>query len=294
MEETGCDQGEAELALELANQDLGRAIRTIESLLRHISALKGKFYFPQKNLYGLLLIVINTKNKEILRLRTVVSYNPALYENSPTMDWYALEKLIYSYRLDEGSLPDFTQDIEQKLQSYFSNHRDTFVEGNIVDLSNLLTEFFKPEEAIINLEVEELNLAQFRKLPDIDSIPSHKVDAPDKDYGTVWLKIELLGDDNGEYISKLNEGELVLSRIIDTRDIAHYLTHLVGSRVNGEMMPSPGIVKKVVDNTEETEVQVYYAPGIMGVARVQDDIKVKIVEKKTQPWWKKLFITNKL
>ena len=72
MEETGCEVGEAELALELAENDLEKAIKTIGSLLRHIYAVKGKMIFREKNLYGLLLAVINTKTQGILRMSAVV------------------------------------------------------------------------------------------------------------------------------------------------------------------------------------------------------------------------------
>src|SRR5512138_3819916 len=158
MEETGCEQGEAELALELAGQDLEKAMRTIESLLRHIVAVKGKFQFPAKNLYGLLLVVVNNKSQEILRLHSVVSYNPTLYENSPEMDWYALEKAIFSYRLDEGSLPDFTQEVEEKFRRYLVGKTETLMKADCAEFQHLLAEFFAPDEVISSLMIEELNL----------------------------------------------------------------------------------------------------------------------------------------
>ena len=44
MEETGCDRGEAELALEMCGFDLEEAVRQIPRLLNDICALKGKFW----------------------------------------------------------------------------------------------------------------------------------------------------------------------------------------------------------------------------------------------------------
>ena len=292
MEETGCEQGEAELALELADNDLEKAIRTIESLLRHIYALKGKFFFTLKNLYGFLMVVVNKKTQEILRLRMVVSYNPALYENSPSMDWYALEKLIFSYRLDEGSLPDFTQEIEQKMQAYLVSRRDILVRCDTAEMGNLFNEFFSPDKVNISLVVEELNLAQFRQMPSNDSAPSAKVAAPENEPGAVWLQVDFVEDKNGREASRLVEGEVVLSQITDTRDIAHYLAHLIGGRREGELIPMPAVIKKLSAGKDESEAHVYYAPGIMGIAHLKSEFRVRVLETKTQPWWKKIIPWN--
>ena len=287
MEETGCDQGEAELALELSSHDLQIAIKTIGSLLRHIIAVKGKFYFPKKNLYGLILLILNTKTSQTLRLRTVVSYNPAIFENSPMMDWYAFEKQIFSNRLDEGSLPDYTQNIEQKLETFFNEKKEVLVKGDIDSISGLIVDFMAPEEIVLELKVEELNLDQFRKLPDGFNNNETTV-LYDKEVGMVCLQIDLIEDVLGREVDKMKEGETVLSVITDTRDIAHYLAHLIGNIQDGKMLPLPAVVRKVAANGEESEVQVSYAPGIIGVAKVRNDMKVRVLEEKVQTWWKKI------
>ncbi|OGS36191.1 MAG: hypothetical protein A2293_05470 [Elusimicrobia bacterium RIFOXYB2_FULL_49_7] len=289
MEETGCEQGEAELALELAGQDLEKAIRTIESLLRHISALRGKLHFVDKNLYGLLLVIINTKTQEILRLRSVVSYNPALYENSPTMDWYALEKLIFSYRLDEGSLPDYTQDIEQKLYTRLTEQRENLAKAEVENFERLLAELFAPEKVMVTLHMEELNLAQFRRLPKGEAVSSVPSAEPEYEPGGVCLEVELLEDKgDGKEVMSLEEGEVILSKIVDTRDIAHYLGHLIGSHSDGVSAPLPAVVRKISVSDPDSEVQVSYAPGILGIAKVKNGMRVKILETKAMPWWKRI------
>src|ERR1041384_2732283 len=103
MEETGCDQGEAELAMTSAGYDLEKAIRTIGVLLRNIVVVKGKFLLPGKNLYGLIILIADTKRQSLFRIRAVVSYNPALYETPLETDWYDFEKGLYAFRLWEGA-----------------------------------------------------------------------------------------------------------------------------------------------------------------------------------------------
>ncbi|OGS23894.1 MAG: hypothetical protein A2314_07325 [Elusimicrobia bacterium RIFOXYB2_FULL_50_12] len=292
MEETGCEQGEAELALELTGHDLEKAIRTIESLLRHIYALKGKFYFPEKNLYGLLLVVINTKTENILRLRTVVSYNPSLYENAPEMDWYALEKLIFSCRLDEGSIPEYTQDVEQRISDYLGQCREPLFKADAALFADIMNRFFAPDKIVSRFAVEELNLAQFRHLPAKQTVPAAAAADETAESGTVWLQVALIEDKSGKDARRLEEGEVILSEIVDTRDIAHYLAHLIGSRRGESMVPLPAVIRKIDVDKHECEIQVHYAPGIVGIARVSNDFRVKVVETVTAPWWKKILPWN--
>lgn len=288
MEETGCEQGEAELALELAGNDLEKAIRTIESILRHIYAFKGRFSFAQKNLYGLLLVVINTKTGEVLRLHSVVSYNPSVFENSLSMDWYAFEKAIFSYRLDEGSLPDFTQENDQKLRAYLSAQKELLVSGNIKGINGMLAAFFETDSAAANIEFEELNLAQFRQLPGAGTESLARQAGVRQESGFVHLQVDFLEDENGTDALKLTEGEVVLSRITDSRDIAHYLAHLIGGKREGEMIPLPSSVRKVVSGEDGCEIQVYLAPGVVGVSKLNGEHRIKVIEMRSDPWWKKI------
>lgn len=288
MEETGCEQGEAELALELAGNDLEKAIRTIESLLRHIFALKGKVFFPGQNLYGLFLAVIDAKAGEALRLHSVVSYNPALFENQLSMDWFSYEKAIFSYRLDEGSIPDFTQANEQKLAAHLRSRKEVLAGGKAQDLTSVLEEFFKGLPATPEIATEELNLAQFRQLPGTGAASSARTTEAGQESGVVLLQVGLLEDEAGKEAPKLAEGEVVLSKITDERDIAHYLAHLIGGKSGGEMIPLPSSVRKVASTDGECEVQVYLAPGVAGIAKIGADKKIRVIEAGNHPWWKKI------
>ena len=96
--------------------------------------------------------------------------------------------------------------------------------------------------------------------------------------------MNLIEDSSGKEAGRLTEGDVIVSQITDTRDIAHYLAHLIGGRRDD----LPAIVKKVNVLSGNAEVLVYYAPGIIGIARVASDLRVKLLEAKTQPWWKKI------
>src|SRR5262245_43442307 len=112
MEETGCDQSQAQVALELARFDVAKAIRAMGSLLRHINVLKGKSRVEGSSLYGLFLLVADVKSSFPMRLRCVFSHNPAVYETDLTAPWYDVERQIYGHRLAEGSQQHLSQELE--------------------------------------------------------------------------------------------------------------------------------------------------------------------------------------
>ncbi len=289
MEEINCEQGEAELALELSDNDLEKAIKTIGSILKQIFVIKGKFFLSSRNLYGLFIIVLNTKTRSILRLHTVVSYNPNLYENSASMDWYALEKLIFYYRLDEGSIPDLSQEIEEKVKVFISSNKEIYSKKDPGEIQSILADFFSQQKIDITITTEELNLAQFRQLPQSEMEINKKPLSHDKDSSAVKLKISIVEDISGLEISHLKEDDVILTQISDSRDIAHYLAHLIGGRRDGKMISLPATVKKIAMNSLDSyDVQVYFAPGILGECQVGRAFRIKRVESKKDSWWKKV------
>jgi hypothetical protein len=54
------------------------------------------------------------------------------------------------------------------------------------------------------------------------------------------------------------------------------------------MIPLPAVIKKIAVNDTDSEVQVHFAPGIIGVAKVKNDVKINILESKSHLWWKKI------
>lgn len=287
MEETGCDRGEAELALELSGHDIEKAIKTIGSILKYIHAIKGKFYFPNKNLYGLLLIVINAKTEAILRLRSVISHNPFIYETSMKIDWFDFEKLVFSYRLEDGSLPDFTKEFEDNLKIELSKQLQVLFSADAGKMSDIVKSQFPNDELNADFVKEELNLAQFRKLPDFDTASKYEQEN-EFDPGTVILDSEIIEEKSGKECSKLFQGDVVLSKITDSRDIAHYLAHLIGSSKDGELLPLAASVRKVKVNGTSSEVQISYGPNIVGIAKVNSNLRVKVLEEAEKSWWKKI------
>src|SRR5579883_286762 len=119
MEETGCDRGEAELALEMCGYEVEEAVKAIPRLLKNIAVVKARFAHPDQDKFGLLLAVLNTKSAVLLRARAVLSFNPAVYAVSLEKDWFEFEKHLYGCRLWDGSLQAESFEIERRIAGQF-------------------------------------------------------------------------------------------------------------------------------------------------------------------------------
>ncbi|MDR2812147.1 MAG: hypothetical protein LBB06_03485 [Endomicrobium sp.] len=287
MEETGCKRSEAELALYLSNNNLEKAITAIGFILKFITTFKIKIIFLKENIYGLIHIIINMKTSEIVRFNITFSRNPATYEIAINMDWFSYEKAIFSARLNSGAMEIYTKETEENLKVYIQKVLKEAIIISSEEISSIMKNFFYPTEVFIEIENEELNLTQFKKLPNYN-LKQNSISTLNYDLGFIELDVKILEDNNGKPIKKIVNGDTVLSTIIDERDLTHYIAHLIGGIEGGNMYPVPAIVKKVAYKNDDFEIYLNYTPSIIGLAKVKSNTKIKILESKHQLWWKKI------
>lgn len=300
MEETGCDQGQAELAMTSAGYDLEKAIRTIGTLLRNIVVVKGKFHLPGKNLYGLVIFIADTRRQIFLRMRAVVSYNPALFETSLEEDWYDFERSLYAFRLWEGTLQRATQELER----VFLERMGTGEGGALPDLlrdgrMDLLRERFERvvggyfSEPAFTLELlrEVLNLDQFRRLKskEDDASPSAWISRPPDGGagGTLLLNVDLEQDASGLPAREVQVGDSVYVLLTDGRDIAQYLSKLLGGRGEKGLKPMLVPVEEIREEEGVMRIQTRLSTGILGLAHVAPDNPLKIQRRAPLSWWRR-------
>jgi hypothetical protein len=286
IEETGCEQAEAEIALSLSG-NIEKAVYTIGLLLKFITVFKIKLIFPKESIYGLIHIAVNIKTHDILRFSVIFSHNPVIYEISTNIDWFSFEKAIFSARLDAGAMKNYTQAIEENLKLHT---QQAIKETRVIskeEISVMIKTFFQPITAEMEIVNEELNLSQFKKLPDYNT-KQNEFSFAGYDLGFIKLEVKILEDPKGKSADKIMESDTVLSLITDKRDIAHYLAHLTGGRKNGIMIPLPAMVKKIYSKNNNLEIHLHYAPLITGLAKIKSDVKLKVLETKNQLWWKKI------
>jgi hypothetical protein len=291
MEETNCDQAEAELAMELANYDLEKAVKTIRSILRNIIVTKGKFIITGKNIYGLFIMILDKRFQSVIRLRCVTSYNPMIYEYDLDTEWDQVERLIYRCRLIEGSILSFARNVEDHFNRTIDLNKDKFFKAlnakNFPRIKELFTDNFPLGVPEILLATEEINLAAYQdgsnkaepeKMTDISS--THM------ELTKIVLEVSLSEDRNGKKASSLSKGDIVLAQITDSREIAKYLTRLLCSKAPNFL---PVSIEEIKAEDSEIEVSLHFTPRIVGSARLKANTRVKVLKEVSNPWWRRIF-----
>jgi len=303
MEETGCDRGEAELALEMSGYQVEDAIKAIARLLRNIAVLKGKFTHPSGDQFGLLLLVVNLKTGGLLRSRAVLSFNPAVFGASLDKDWFEFEKHLYGCRLWEGSLQQESLDIEQRLGQHFRNPGASErlgkaeTDGLLQETGGVLERLFKAPVRKLQLKREILDLRQFQSLdPDPDRVAKARAARKPGDELLV-LKVALESEPEGAAAAELHAGDLVGAKITDGRDIAQYLAKLFGGYSESGPLPVLAPVEALESDESGLLVRVRFSVGVVGDARVERQARLRVVRYagaagargEGTSWWKRFF-----
>ncbi len=305
MEETGCDRGEAELALEMCGFEVEEAVRQIPRLLNDICALKGKFVRPSVNQHGLFLVVLNLKSRKVLRARAVMSYDPAVCAVELDEDWFAFEKHLYGCRLWDGSLPAESLEVEQRLAAHFravepavfDALRAADSEDAAAGLVAPLRAHFRDPGLSLRLKKDILDLGQFqslRKVPAPAARRGKPVSGAPPEEDLLILKIALEEDPEGTPASELHAGDMVFARIVDGRDIAQYLARLFGGLTASGPVPIEAPVEAVESDAKGTLARVRFAVGVAGDATVPAERKLKAARggapgRDDGSWWKRFF-----
>ncbi len=305
MEETGCDRGEAELALEMCGYEVEAAVRQIPRLLNDICALKGKFVRLNENQHGLFLVVLNLKSRKVLRSRAVMSYDPAVCAVELAEDWFAFEKHLYGCRLWDGSLPAESLEVEQRLAAHFraagpevfDRLRASTSEESTAELAGPLRAYFRDQSLSLRAKKDILDLGQFQSLRKVPA-PAARRGKPEPGVpsadGLLVLKIILEEDPNGLPASALHAGDMMFARIVDGRDIARYLARLFGGLTASGPVPIEAPVEAIESSQAGTLVRVRFAVGVAGDALVPGEKRLKAARgvahgRGDGSWWRRFF-----
>ena len=293
MEETGCEEQEATAALELAGGNIEQAIINIGVMLKYITAYKVKINLKHDNIFGLVHIITNNKNLDLLRFSSIMSYNPIVYEQDCSIDWFSFEKAIYSYRLVDGAIEKYTKNIDTALKDFVSANLKQHSILTLNDMKTVLEEFFLDNDIQIEIVAQELTLRDFKKLPNY--FPDIHFETSGNEDTTIDLETIILEDSEGKKIEDISVGDNVLAKIVDERDISHYLGHLIGAMKDNKMIPMMVSVQNIIKQEDHYDVYLKYADLIYGISKVEFGRTLKVLETKRVPWWKGLttIISNK-
>lgn len=248
MEETGCDRGEAEMALELCGYDVEAALAAVPRLFESILVFKGRFRSPRDSLHGLWLAVLDLKSRTLLRARAVASYNPAVYASELDRHWFDFEARLYACRLWAGTVQALSQELEVRLAAYLGSpqaaglydKKARFGAREAAQVRTLLSRLLGGE-AELEIRSELLNRGQFQELhpavEDDSSPPAAGEALGDEKFSQAGrkptdplvLRVALEPSAEGVEAGALKAGDAVYAFITDGRDVARYLARLLGA-----------------------------------------------------------------
>ncbi|MEK7656146.1 MAG: hypothetical protein AAB412_00170 [Elusimicrobiota bacterium] len=266
MEETGCDRGEAELALELCGYDVETALAAVPRLFQSILVFKGRFRSPRESLHGLWLAVLDLKSRSLLRARAVASYNPAVFASELDRHWFDFEARLYSCRLWAGTVQALSQEVEVRLAAYLGSaqaaslydEKARFGPREAAQVRALLSRLLGGETEL-EIRAELLDRGQFQELhpavEDESAAPAGGLSpsgtareetdpraaagealggekfsqAGRRPSEPLVLRVALEPSPEGVEAGGLKSGDAVYACITDGRDVARYLARLLGS-----------------------------------------------------------------
>ncbi|MBK6880903.1 MAG: hypothetical protein IPN65_01015 [Elusimicrobia bacterium] len=294
MDETGCERGQAELAMSLAGFDLEKAVRTIGTLLRDIVVVKGKFAQGARHEYGLVLLIADRRREHLFRARAVLSYNPALYETPLAEPWHEFERALYAGRLAEGTLQQASQDLERALvgrvesqrQRLFTALRDESAGALSGFLDEMLTAHFGRAALTTATAVDVVDVDQFRRLPLKSEAAVEAPVAPRE--APLRLALEAVDDGDGPAAEALGPGDALWVRVVDPRDIGQYLARLLGPVDDAGPRPFEAPIEESFTHEGRRVLHVRLTPSVSGVVAVSPDRRLKARLHGAERWWRRL------
>jgi hypothetical protein len=212
-------------------------------------------------------------------------------ESDLNTDWDQVERLIYRYRLIEGSVLSLAHNIENHFSQAVNSKKEKFYKSldnkNLNKTKDILIENFPSGVPEIQIVTEEINLADYQD-------GSSKTE-PEKftnrvsvhpELTKISLDVKLYEDKNGKKAASLSKGDIVLAQITDSREVAKYLTKLLCSK-------DPTYLPVSIEETNHTdskiEIYLHFTPKIVGFTRLKPHTRIKVIKEVSSPWWKRLF-----
>lgn len=301
MTETGCDQGEAELALEMCGYEVEQAIKAIGRLHKNIVVFKGRFSCPEQTQFGLLLIILNLKSRSLVRCRAVLSFNPAVFTLPLEKDWFEFEKQLYACRLWEGSLPPESLEIERALTASLRGGGAVFEPGEEAlgaasdEILGALRAALRCGGGEVKLKRDVLDMGQFQSLrTDAGGPASRRRQPVARDEEILVLKAALEESPDGVPAAELRSGDVVEALIVDNRDIGLYLARLFGGHSERGPVPVMAPVEAIESTEDDVLVRVRFSSGVAGDAQLRREGRYRAhrapsPQEAPASWWRRFF-----
>ncbi|MCD6412558.1 MAG: hypothetical protein J7L54_00210 [Elusimicrobia bacterium] len=247
MDEAGCSRRVAERILTLYGNNLNLAFNWVASKHRNIIIFKIKFATKGTFSSGLLFLALNASAKKLLRAAVTISQNPYIYYTELSSPWRDFENMIYTHRLGEDIVHDKTVNVAQRVRGFFQDDENVsfyriFNGPDRNEISKILGVILRKildEDIFFEFSRERATLLEWRGVVSGEKNPAPHLSA--RGLG-IELKMEvvrgkkfLFFGKSAKPVEKIREGDFVLAKISDSREIAQYLARLIGISATDEI-----------------------------------------------------------
>ena len=250
--------------------------------------LKGRFKAVETNTYGLFIIFFNGNLGTIESLMAIASHYSSLYDNDPHLPWYIIEENIINLRWKGDIAANISLDLQRFLEATLERDRGTELYSLIRNNdetrmeSLLLSVLIKPlGDRNIHIETvselltkQSMNVIREERNKPKETKPVSQTGAQ-KELSTVDVKL-VLAPVSGIPIYELEVGDKIMVKITDRSTRGNYAVDLLGTRVEGTLIPVPAEVLVITRGDENEYTIICGLDGdINGKAVETEQVKLK-------------------
>jgi len=285
-----------DIALKYTNSDMEKAKLMVSGIYNDVVAIKGKFAFEEKSIYGVFYIFLNSAKKQIININALVL---------PTNYTYVKANIFATWKTFYSDFEDFIQSEGSKaIQTFeFANHLAYNLEernfsSKITDLDavtsvikDIVMKYFNDEEVecqvamdnisslILELEGIPFELAGVKNEPsgiedvldDVDKLYEEKISLIEKQADYVIPGRVIISPIKGKYINDIKIGDKIKALFTgdDNRTIG------IAKKLNAvsdemELLPITARVKEKISIPND---------GFIIYGIIAQNVLVKIVEE---------------
>ncbi|MGQ9629636.1 MAG: hypothetical protein ACUVXI_04870 [bacterium] len=279
----GCSELEARAILDVSGGNAEEAINLAKSEDRCIYIIKGSFSTARERLRGVLAIVVNVQRKVVERVGALATYDPSYHLPSIKDNWRQFEKSLYGRKFSPEVVQNITRDTQEYIRDRLSSSdKDLFfslLEGrSFPEIQDSLAGILRKvldREVDLEIDVDEVTLMDFVKIEDRGEAEK-KVEKEEEE--NVILRASLEVDPiQGIPVSRLRPKDTVFVDIKEDTPVAQRVRNVLS---RGGTRGIRGVVESVLPReVGGWEIRVDLAPGIMGSAVVNEDIRAKVSDQ---------------
>lgn len=299
VQKTGCDRTLAVMLLRFTGHDLDGAVRILEAVPQDVFAVKLKFITQVTGYVGAFFFCYDQKARSVKRLMGVISDERDIGKIDITDHWVDYESKLYEVattrKVDGARIEQLKSRIRS--EAFTSRLAGMLKLGKPVKRENLANFFvdelynvFADTNIAVKFEIEMTDAFELNKSSRAEEMLDGENDSDEEEHeadragdqeqlrneSLIVLKLDpVLSPVSGTEVKDLEFGDELQVRISDEREIADYLSELIGAKADSIRVP---VYTRLIDVREleggQIGVFTQFGPGILGSFKVPEDAKV--------------------